>query len=75
MASNRITARRSFHRIWIAGKKSLVKRAPANKHTLTPYKMGRFAHYIFKRIFINGKYGTLIKFSMKFVFCDPIDAA
>ena len=28
MASNRITARRSFHRIWIVGKKSLVKRAP-----------------------------------------------
>ena len=27
MASNGITARRSFHRIWIAGKKSLVKRA------------------------------------------------
>ena len=27
MASNRITARQSFHRIWIAGKKSLVKRA------------------------------------------------
>ena len=30
MASNRITARRSFHRIWIAGKKSLVKRAPGS---------------------------------------------
>ena len=29
MASNGITARRSFHRIWIAGKKSLVKRAPS----------------------------------------------
>ena len=28
MASNGITARRSFDRIWIAGKKSLVKRAP-----------------------------------------------
>ena len=28
MASNGITARRSFHRIWIAGKKPLVKRAP-----------------------------------------------
>ena len=28
MASNGIAARRSFHRIWIAGKKSLVKRAP-----------------------------------------------
>ena len=27
MASDGITARRSFHRIWIAGKKSLVKRA------------------------------------------------
>ena len=28
MASNGITIRRSFHRIWTAGKKSLVKRAP-----------------------------------------------
>ena len=28
MASNGITARRIFHRIWIAGKKWLVKRAP-----------------------------------------------
>ena len=28
MADNGITARRSFHRIWIADKKSLVKRAP-----------------------------------------------
>ena len=28
MASNGIMARRSFHRIWIAGKKTLVKRAP-----------------------------------------------
>ena len=28
MPSNAITVRRSFHRIWIAGKKSLVKRAP-----------------------------------------------
>ena len=31
MASNGITARRSFHRIWIAGKKSLVKRAPGHE--------------------------------------------
>ena len=31
MASNRTTARRSFHRIWIAGNKPLVKRAPGNK--------------------------------------------
>ena len=31
MASNGITARRSFHRIWIAGKKPLVKRAPVYK--------------------------------------------
>ena len=29
MAGNGITARRNFYRIWIAGKKSLVKRAPA----------------------------------------------
>ena len=27
MASNRVMARRGFHRIWIAGKKTLVKRA------------------------------------------------
>ena len=32
MASNAITARRIFHRIWIAGKKSLVKRAPAGSY-------------------------------------------
>ena len=31
MASNGITARRSFHRIWIPEKKSLVKRAPDTK--------------------------------------------
>ena len=30
MASNGIMARRSFHRIWIAGKKPLVKRAPGH---------------------------------------------
>ena len=30
MASNGIVARRSFNRIWIAGKKPLVKRAPAH---------------------------------------------
>ena len=29
MASNGVMARRSFHRIWIAGKKPLVKQAPA----------------------------------------------
>ena len=29
MASNGVMARRSFHRVWIAGKKPLVKRAPA----------------------------------------------
>ena len=28
MDSNRVMARLSFHRIWIAGKKTLVKRAP-----------------------------------------------
>ena len=31
MASNGVMTRRSFHRIWIAGKKSLVKRAPDHK--------------------------------------------
>ena len=34
MAGNGITARRNFHRIWFAGKKSLVKRAPG--HTTNP---------------------------------------
>ena len=34
IASNGITARRSFHRIWIAGKKSLVKRAPESTQFL-----------------------------------------
>ena len=39
MASNGITARRSFHRIWIAGKKSLVTRAPDYDELIidTPY--------------------------------------
>ena len=31
MTSNRVMARRSFHRIWIAGKKPLVKQAPGWK--------------------------------------------
>ena len=30
MASNGVMARRSFHRIWIAGRKMLVKQAPAS---------------------------------------------
>ena len=30
MASNGVMARRSFHRIWMAGKKTLVKRAPGH---------------------------------------------
>ena len=33
MASNRVMARRIFHRIWIAGKKTLVKRAPGRGTT------------------------------------------
>ena len=35
MASNGITARRSFHRIWIAGNKPLVKRAPGHYQRCT----------------------------------------
>ena len=31
MAGNGITARQSFHRIWIAGKKSFVKWAPGGR--------------------------------------------
>ena len=34
MASNGVMARRSFHRIWIAGKKPLVKRAPGTQPKL-----------------------------------------
>ena len=30
MASNRVIAKRNFHRIWIAGKKPLLKRAPVH---------------------------------------------
>ena len=36
IASSGITARRSFHQIWIAGKKSLVKRAPVPVARYTP---------------------------------------
>ena len=36
--------------------------------------MGRFAHDIFKRTFVDEKFGTLTKFSIKFVFYGPIDA-
>ena len=32
MASNRVMARRNFHRIWIAGKKPLLKRAPGVRY-------------------------------------------
>ena len=56
MASNGITARRSFHRIWIAGKKSLVKRAPdlpgANElkrpMTLWTEALGSISHTIYE---------------------------
>ena len=34
MASNGITARLSFYRIWIAGKKLLVKRAPGRRQAI-----------------------------------------
>ena len=40
MASNEITARQSFHRIWIAGKKSLVKRAPDPGYLISFDKIG-----------------------------------
>ena len=44
MATNEITARQSFHRIWIAGKKSLVKRAPGpdNEGNLLPVRRHRW---------------------------------
>ena len=41
MASNRVMARRSFHRIWIAGKKPLVKRAPGPRFNI---KMSSYQH-------------------------------
>ena len=37
MTSNGITARRSFHRSWIVGKKPLVKRAPGYHFTDQPH--------------------------------------
>ena len=43
VASNGIAAIRSFHRIWIAGKKTLEKRAPAakmnSKYTVNIYRL------------------------------------
>ena len=44
MASNGITARRSFHRIWIAGKKLLVKRAPGPRYNGTQLDMAGFVN-------------------------------
>ena len=54
MASNGITARRSFHRIWIAGKKSLVKRAP-DPHNRHKYTNQPFTYYFFRgnKTYIN----------------------
>ena len=40
MASSWVMASRSFHRIWIAGKKTLVKRAPGLKFTVTSNMSG-----------------------------------
>ena len=39
MTDDGITARRSFHRIWIAGKKSLVKRAPGQSSLVTKFNI------------------------------------
>ena len=43
MASNGVVARRSFHQIWIAGKKTLVKRAPSWLKDVMTWK--GFPHY------------------------------
>ena len=51
MASNGITARRSFHRIWIAGKKTLVKRGPGpTKHTQYLALIGQLSWCVFFNI-------------------------
>ena len=50
VASNGITARWSFHRIWIAGKKSLVKRAP-ERQTLEPSGCSQSSGFISSNFF------------------------
>ena len=45
MARNGITARRSFYRIWIAGKKSLVKRAQGQTTSYTAFNPFRVMIY------------------------------
>ena len=45
MASNGITARWSFHRVWIAGKISCVKRAPGPLNSVPSY--------LIKSVFLN----------------------
>ena len=42
MASNGVMARRSFHRIWIAGKKPLVKQAPVQEQAMMSGNAGLF---------------------------------
>ena len=81
MSSNGIIAKRSFHRIWIAGKKSLVKRAPDAwlgwrrcSDTPRPRQNGcHFADYIFKYIFLNESRYIFIEISLKFVPKGPND--
>ena len=50
MASNGVMTRRNFRRIWIAGKKTLVKWAPG------PYFKSNFGNI--RSIFLNEIYGV-----------------
>ena len=64
MASNGITARRSFHRIWIAGKKTLVKRAPGMNTVLYEAYQYRYSakFLLFVCIYVLISYGYPVNF-------------
>ena len=79
MASNGITARWSCHRIWIAGKKSLVKRAPG---PILKMIYGLITHFITIYLYITWKIviqssnnftdATTVKLSWRVQICDFI---
>ena len=79
MASNGITARRNFHRIWIAGKKSLVKRAPGPILQMIYELITHFVAiylYITWKIVIQSSHNfahvTTVKLSLYVQICDYI---
>ena len=60
MAGNRITARWSFHRIWIAGKKSLGKRAPGLLVTYSQKSLSHFNSLVPGRVNLLHLFNSLI---------------